>query len=322
MTHTALTLVSRVLPSLGVIGCLLSLGSTVSADDRKEVQASTEPIQIWPDKVPGFPASYQHKHHVNVDARRITETSRAFTRVFPADAKNATGHALLIFPGGGYSILAHKHEGDDIARHFASKGITSFVVCYRVSRKVGEKGYHFPGPLLDARQALRLVRKNAATYKINQDKVGVIGFSAGGHLASMVGTRFNDSLPGDPTTDISLKPAFTALIYPVVSMIADYTHGGSRNNLFGKNPTKETLIAASAEHRITKETPPLFLVHNQFDWVTSHNSTVLAQAATKKNIRCELHLYPEKTHGFGMGTKGKDLAADWPNLLEQFIKRQ
>lgn len=282
--------------------------------------SSSQTIQLWPDEAPGFSKDFAHQKFVRIDPKRISETSQPFMRVFPADPKHATGHGLLIFPGGGYSILADQHEGDDVAKFFASKGITSFVVCYRVSRKGGEKGYQFPGPLLDARQAMRHVRKNATKYKIDPGKVGVVGFSAGGHLSSMFLTRYNDKLMGDPVSDISVKPAFAAMIYPVVSAIEPYAHGCTRK-ILGKNPTEEEKIAISAERLITKETPPMFLVHNQFDPVKSLNSIALAEAATKAKVPCELHLYPAKAHGFGMGTKGKDLAADWPNLLEKFIKR-
>ena len=111
------------------------------------------------------------------------------------------------------------------------------------------------------------------------------------------------------------------MIYPVISMVADYCHSGSRSKLLGKNPTEDEKTAASAEHRVTRDTPPLFLAHHQFDGVSSLNSTVLAQAATRVKAPCELHLYPQGGHGFGMGVKGKHLSADWPNLLEQFIKR-
>ena len=281
---------------------------------------SAQTIQLWPDGTPGFSKDYVHKPFVQQDPERISEISQPFMRISPADPSKATGHGLLIFPGGGYSILADKKEGDRVAKFFASKGISSFVVCYRVSRKGGEKGYQFPGPLLDARQAMRYVRKNAAKYKIDPSKVGVIGFSAGGHLSSIFGTRYNDQLDGDPVSDISVKPAFTAMIYPVVSAIEPYSHGCTRK-ILGKNPSDQEKIAISAERLITKDTPPMFLVHNQFDGVKSLNSIALAEAATKAKVHCELHLYPAKEHGFGMGIKGKDLAADWPNLLVKFIKR-
>ena len=137
----------------------------------------------------------------------------------------------------------------------------------------------------------------------------------------MCATRYAEPLNGDPVSDISVRPDFAAMIYPVISMFADYSHVGSRNKLLGKESSKQQRVAASAEHRVTKDTPPLFLAHNQFDSVSSHNSTALAQAATKMKIPCELHLYPEGGHGFGMGVKGKHLAADWPDLLEKFIKR-
>ena len=136
-----------------------------------------------------------------------------------------------------------------------------------------------------------------------------------------MGTLYNDKLEGDPVSDISVKPAFTALIYPVVSAIEPFSHGCARK-ILGKNPTDKQKIAISAERRITKDAPPLFLVHNQFDGVKSLDSINLTIAATKVKVPCELHLYPANEHGFGMGTKGKDLAADWPNLLADFIKRQ
>jgi len=123
-----------------------------------------------------------------------------------------------------------------------------------------------------------------------------------------------------------VRPAFAALIYPVVSMIEPNTHRGSRNNLLGKNPSKEDMVAASTERRITKDTPPLFIVHNQFDPVTSQNSLLLALAATKAKVPCELHLYPANAHGFGMGKPGdtekNQPAMVWPSLLEKFIKRE
>lgn len=316
-------------PLVYLVSCIFSLASAAAApaDDGAAakqtggVQAPMNAVQLWPDKVPGFPDNYEHKAHTKIGEMRVTDTSRAFMKMFPADPKNASGHGLIIFPGGGYSILAHKHEGEEVAKFFSSKGISCFVVYYRVSRNDGNPSYRFPGPLLDARQAIRHIRKNATSYKIDPKKIGIIGFSAGGHLASMCATRYKDKLEGDPVSDISVRPDFAAMIYPVISMIADYSHTGSRKNLLGNDPTKEQKVAASAEHRVTKDTPPLFLAHHQFDGVSSHNSTVLAQAATKVKVPCELHLYPQGGHGFGMGVKGKHLSTDWPNLLEKFIKR-
>lgn len=303
---------------------LIVFTHSLSANELGSKKGSTLTIPLWPDGVPGFAEGFKHQPFVQVDPQRITETSQPFVRIFPADPSKATGHGLLIFPGGGYSILADKKEGDNVARHFAAKGIACFVVCYRVSKKHADPGYRFPGPLLDARQAIRYVRKNAETFKIDPKKVGVIGFSAGGHLASMCATRYNDTLAGDPASDISVRPAFAALIYPVVSMIEPYSHQGSRNNLLGKKVPKKELIEASAERRVTRDSPPLFLVHNQFDPVSSQNSLMLALAATKVKTHCELHLYPANSHGFGMGKSGDDEISQpamvWPSLLEKFIQ--
>lgn len=308
---------------LPLCSALLSLLPIANA---AEDSPPSQTIPLWSDAVPGFPAGYQHHPFVQQDALRITETSQPFMRVFPADPSKATGHGMLIFPGGGYSILADQPEGNKVARYFASKGIACFVVCYRVSKQHADPGYRFPGPLLDARQAMRYVKNHAKDFKVDVGKIGVLGFSAGGHLAGMCATRYQDTFVGEPANDIDVRPAFSALIYPVVSMIEPNTHRGSRNNLLGKNPSKDEMIAASSERRVTKDTPPLFIVHNQLDPVTSQNSLLLALAATKAKSPCELHLYPANAHGFGMGKSGdteqNQPAMAWPLLLEKFIKRQ
>lgn len=306
---------------------LFLVGWMGSSPGMAQSQTPPSPLEIplWQGPVPGFGPNFKHQAPVDMGQGHISETSRAFIRVFDAAPDKASGHAVLIFPGGGYSLLSTEREGSQVARYFAERGICAFVVGYRVSKKHHHPGYRFPGPLLDARQAMRHVKQNAKRYKIDPQKVGVIGFSAGGHLASMVATRFSDPLKGDPPSQIDTRPAFAALIYPVISMTAPYAHRGSRFKLLGKNAGNEQCKAASAELRLDSACPPLFLVHNQFDPVASENSLQLALAAKKVKVPCELHLYPTKDHGFGLAKPGNNEtnqpAMIWPQLLEKFIQR-
>jgi len=292
----------------------------VSSAQTKQPQT----IDLWPDGGSGFPSDFNHQK-IDKKSHHLTETSQPYMQIFLADPVKATGASMLVLPGGGYSMLAYGHEGEQVAQYFANEGITCFVVCYRVTKKHQEKAYQFPGPLLDVRQAMRYVRSHSKELKIDPKKVGVIGFSAGGHLAGMVATRYGDTLEGDPGKAEKLRPAFAALIYPVVSMVKPNTHKGSRNGLLGKNPSKEAMEAASSELRVTKDTPPLFIAHDQLDRVTSQNSLLLAMAATKAKVPCELHLYPAGKHGFGLaqpdGKKKPQPASAWPEALVKFIKR-
>lgn len=300
----------------------LKLG-TKMAKAMKVLLENKKKVFLWPKDVPGFPERYQHKPFAQQDPERISETSRPFMRIFPAVGK-PTGQAMVIFPGGGYRILADKKEGDRVAAHFAARGITCFVACYRVTRK-NHPGYRYPGPLMDARQAIRLAKKSAKKYGFNPDRVGVMGFSAGGHLAAMCATQYDDQFEGELNTDVSVRPAFAALIYPVASMVAPRSHSGSRRALLGPKPTPKMLENASPERRIKKGAPPLFIAHNQFDPVDAMLSLELARAATRVKVPCELHLFPVGGHGFGMGRPGdmekKNPGIAWVKLLENFLKR-
>jgi len=302
---------------------LYQLGTAMAVEMQALENTGIE-MKLWGDKVPGFPDNYEHKPYVQRDPERISEVSRPFMRVFPARGK-PTGKALIIFPGGGYRILAYKKEGDRVAAFYASKGFTCFVVHYRVT-KGNHKGYRFPGPLLDARQSIRMVKSLAEKHGFSANQLGVMGFSAGGHLASMCATRFDDKLPGeiaDAKDDV--RPQFAALIYPVASMIAPSSHGGSRKALFGNTSDDADLIAASPERRVKQGYPPLFIAHKQFDGVDAKLSIALTAAYTRAKVPCTLHLFPGSEHGFGMGrpskNKKKDPAYSWPQLLLDYMNQ-
>jgi acetyl esterase/lipase len=227
--------------------------------------------------------------------------------VFLPSATKATGTAVVIFPGGGYGIIAFEHEGIKIAEALNAQGIAAIVVKYRLPSDAIMKDKSI-GPLQDAQEAIRLVRRNAAAWKINPDKVGVMGFSAGGHLAASVSTRFNEVVY--KTTDAtSARPNFSLLIYPVISFQEDITHMGSRENLIGKNPNKAKTDLNSSELQITSDTPPAFLIHSADD-----NAVV-----PENSIRYFNNLFQHGGHGFGLGN-ADSTEGSWITLCLQWLK--
>lgn len=217
--------------------------------------------------------------------------------VYLPQQEKSTGTAVIIFPGGAYGFLALKEEGTAIAEAFANKGIAAFVVRYRLpnNETMRDKTY---GPLMDAQQAIKLVRQKSREWNIDPKKVGVIGYSAGGHLASTLGTHYLKSYV--PNTDsISLRPDFMILVYPVISMQGDLTHMGSRINLLGVEPDSVRVDLFSNEKQVTKETPPTYLAHCGDDQtVDVKNSIVFYESLQQHGVDAELHLYPKGDHGF------------------------
>lgn len=215
----------------------------------------------------------------------------------------ATGSAMVIFPGGGYGGLA-RHEGEGFARWFAQQGITAFVVKYRL----GSKGHdhRHPAMLNDAARAVRLVRSRADEWHLDRDRIGVIGASAGGHLASTILTHFDTGRPDDtdPIERESSRPTLGILCYPVITM-GEFTHGGSRKNLLGLAPTPELIELLSSERQVTAETPPCFIWHTWEDkGVRVENSLLFAGALREKGVPFELHIYEKGGHGLGLGDGG------------------
>lgn len=209
----------------------------------------------------------------------------------------ANGTAVIIFPGGGYHTLLLKREGSDVARAFNKLGIAAFVVKYRLpdDRSMVDKSI---GPLQDAQQAIKMVRERAGEWHIDAQKIGVIGFSAGGHLAATVGTHFNkDYIPNVEKT--SLRPDYMILVYPVISFNETIGHTGSKENLIGKGASQDKVALFSNENHISKNTPPAFLVHSGADVVVPvANSLVFYEQMMKNNAKAEMHLYAKGEHGF------------------------
>ncbi|AOR65192.1 pectin acetylesterase PaeX [Pectobacterium wasabiae] len=236
-------------------------------------------------------------------------------------AEKPNGMALLITPGGSYQRVVLDKEGSDLAPFFNQQGYTLFVMTYRMPGEGHKEGAD--APLADAQRAIRTLRANADKWHINPQRIGIMGFSAGGHVAASLGTRFAQSVyPAmDAIDSVSARPDFMVLMYPVISMQADIAHAGSRKQLIGEQPTEAQVIRYSPEKQVTAQTPPTFLVHAVDDpSVSVDNSLVMFNALRGEKIPVEMHLFEKGKHGFGLrGTKGLPAAA-WPQLLDNWLQ--
>jgi len=233
------------------------------------------------------------------DDGHISNISRPTLTIYLPPKEKATGTAVVICPGGGYGINAFKHEGTDVADLLVSKGIAAFVLKYRLPNDatMGDKSV---GPLQDAQQAIRIVRERAKEWNVNPSRIGIAGFSAGGHLASTAGTHFQYSFTANPD-NISLRPDFMILLYPVISFSDEIGHIGSRTNLLGKTPSADLIKLYSNELQVTAQTPPTFLMHAGDDEsVKVANSLRFYEALNKNNVPAELFVFPKGGHGFGL----------------------
>ncbi|MCB1018876.1 MAG: alpha/beta hydrolase [Acidobacteria bacterium] len=259
-----------------------------------------EVIKLWPDGVPLAQGT----------ADEDTPTLGIYLPERPI------GTAVVICPGGGYRNLAMDHEGDQIARWYNSLGIAAFVLKYRLGPK-----YHHPVELSDVQRAIRIVREGAWRYGVRPDRIGVMGFSAGGHLASTAATHFDagDANAKDPIDRVSSRPDFAVLCYPVISLTSEYTHKGSRTNLLGENPDAALAESLSNEKQITPETPPTFLWHTNEDTaVPAENSVMFYLGLRKAGVPAELHIFEHGRHGMGLAWTDRVLG-QWPDLLANWL---
>lgn len=284
----------RLTPCL-LCGALLLLTSSLS------FAAGPEPVLLWPNGVPG--------------AIGDEDRDKPEIRVYLPPKEKANGAALVIYPGGGYAVLATDHEGHQVAKWANSIGLTAFVVKYRLAPR-----YRHPAPLQDAQQAVRFVRANAEKFGVAPNRVGVLGFSAGGHLASTIATHFDggDKSSDDMVARQSCRPDFAVLCYPVVTFVEKFSHAGSGKSLFGDKPTQEQLESLSNDRHVTAETPPTFLFHTGEDaGVPVENSLAFYAACRRAKVPAELHVYQDGPHGVGLGIADpavfgwKDRLAAW-----------
>ncbi len=258
-----------------------------------------EIMPLYQDVIPNS-KSYQMKEiEMKIEGQfyGYEKTSEPTLTVYLPNKEIATGVAVVICPGGGYGFVSYKMEGTKIAEEFLSRGVAAFILKYRLPSDsiMIDKAI---GPLQDAQQAIKVVREHANDWNIDAKKIGIMGFSAGGHLASTAGTHFEKSyIPNKEKT--SLRPDFMVLIYPVISMTNKITHQGSRVNLLGENAGEENILLFSNELQINKNTPPTWLTHTGDDTVVPvENSICFYQALIRNKIPAEMHLYPKGNHGF------------------------
>ncbi len=232
----------------------------------------------------------------------------------------ANGAAIVICPGGGYGGLAVDHEGRQVAAWLNSIGVAGFILEYRHHGR----GYEHPAPLQDAQRAIRTVRARAEEFKVDPRRIGILGFSAGGHLASTAGTHFDRGDPSatDPIERASCRPDFMVLCYAVIAFGEPYTHRGSQTNLIGRNPPAELVRSLSNEKQVTKDTPPTFLFHTDQDTaVPAENSVQFYLALRKAHVPAELHIFRTGQHGLGLAPNTPG-TSEWPKCCENWLRSQ
>lgn len=282
--------------------------------------AQVASLTLWPQGIPGvvLNTTYAEKTTVTdgINTRFEKVTSPALFPYLPPK-ESATGTAILICPGGGYGALAFNHEGHAIAKWLNEHGIAGIILKYRLPSDQIMKDKTI-GPLQDAQEALRTIRRNAAKWNINPRKIGVMGFSAGGHLASTLSTHYSDKVY-EPVDTVSARPDFSILIYPVITMDSSFTHAGSRRNLLGAEPSAEMVLKYSNEKQVNDKTPPAFMVHSMDDkTVPVKNSIVYYEALVKYGIPSELHMFQKGGHGYGMAG-GRETQSSWPELCIKWL---
>ncbi|MCC6416054.1 MAG: alpha/beta hydrolase [Opitutaceae bacterium] len=290
---------------------LLPLG-LISSLLLSQGPAQSPAIPLWPEGVPGakpIPAE-------TVENGRISHVSEPTLTVVAPAVDRANGTAVIVCPGGGYRYLSNEREGIQYANWLSHLGVTAFILKSRLD------DFGHPAPLQDVLRAIRLVRSRAAEFGINPDRIGVIGSSAGGHLAASAGTLFDDPAgrTGAALDAVTARPDFLMLIYPVITMAGPFAHAGSRAALLGPHPSAEMVAALSLEKRVTAATPPTLLIHTQADSnVPAGNSLLFYEALSRAGVPAELHVFERGPHGFGM-RRGYGPASDWPERAAEWLR--
>lgn len=283
------------------------------------LQAQNEVIPLWTSEIPGAIISTDYKEVEEIKngiVEPISKVSKPTLSVYLPEKPN--GAAVVICPGGSYKNLYIYGEGLKVAKWFNSLGITAFILKYRLPSDEIMKDKTI-GPLQDAQESIRFIRRNAAKWGINSQKVGVIGFSAGGHLASTLSTHYNEVVYKAVDT-VSARPDFSILVYPVISMDDKITHKMSKNNLLGSTPSQELIEKYSNDKQINATTPPTFIAHAIDDKsVLVENSMQYFLGLKMNNVPCEAHFYQTGKHGFGMGRAGTT-SFNWTKQLEDWLR--
>lgn len=279
--------------------CILTLAALLVA----QPPTPPKPELLWPNGAPG--------------AQGAEDVDKPTLAAYPVPQGRGTGTAVIVCPGGGYVNLSMDKEGDQVARWLNSIGVTAFVLKYRLGPK-----YHHPAELNDAQRAIRTVRQKAAEYRVLPDRVGIMGFSAGGHLASTAGTHFEEgnASAADPIDRLNSRPDFLVLVYPVISFTTPYVHRGSLRALLGDQPDPKLAENLSNELQVTAQTPPTFLFHTNADTgVPPENSALFYLALRKAGVPAEMHIYEKGPHGVGLAQTDEALSS-WPTRLADWLR--
>lgn len=267
--------------------------------------AEPRTFPLWEHDVPG--------------AQGTADQDNPTLTLYPSLNPASSGTAVIVAPGGSYVMLAINHEGRQVANWLNSLGVTAFVLKYRLGPK-----YRHPIELSDAQRAVRLVRSQAKKYGIRPDRIGFMGFSAGGHLASTIGTHFDSGDPkaADPVDRVSCRPDFLVLAYPVISFVAPYSHSASAKHLLGDNPDPKVAEELSSDLHVTSETPPTFLFSTSADkLVPAENSVAFYLALHKAGVPAEMHVFEKGPHGVGLDL-GDPVLGQWPTLLANWMRER
>jgi acetyl esterase/lipase len=306
----------RFLPIAGLLGLIVC---TLLFDGHGSQSLGDEPaarpvIPLWPQGAPGAKGTDADK-----DVPTLT--------IWLPPAEKATGASIVVCPGGGYGMLAVDHEGKQVAEWLNQLGIAAFVLKYRLGPR-----YHHPAMLQDAGRAIRTVRARAPEWGLDPKRIAILGFSAGGHLASTAGTHFDAGKPDsdDPIERVSSRPDRMILVYAVIALATPYGHSGSLKNLLGEKPAQELIESLSNERQVIKDTPPAFLAQTNADTaVPAENSLLFAMALRKAGVPVELHLFERGPHGLGLGGGTPKFRVPpepsfqaWPKLCETWLKNQ
>ncbi len=282
-------------------------------------------LPLWPHGVPNSIETDEHEIREKGEILVVRNVQEPSISVYLPAKRHATGQAVIICPGGGYNVLAYDWEGVDVARWLNSKGIAAIVLKYRLPVSASVVVRH-EAPLQDAQRAMKMVRFYAEDWNINENQIGIMGFSAGGHLASTLGTKFdhNTLTPVDRIDSLNSRPDFMILVYPVISFREEFTHAGSRKALLGDQDSPGLRDFYSGELHTSAQTPPSFLVHSGDDaGVPVENSIYFYQALKKNGVKAEMHIYPAGGHGYSLAIgrghlqKWTDRLYDWLNYLHQ-----
>jgi acetyl esterase/lipase len=275
-------------------------------------------VPLYADSIPNSIPGPDRETSETSGVLRVRKVSNPGMTIYLPPTDIATGEAVIIYPGGGYTLLAIEHEGHDVAKTLTAAGIAAFVVKYRlpddsimIDRKIG--------PVQDAQRAIQMVRENATKWNIKRDRIGIMGFSAGGHLASTAGTHFEKEYISNPNKT-SLRPDFMILVYPVISFNDSIGHSGSKGNLIGKSPDEKTVRAFSNELNVTAKTPRTYLIHAKDDKTVAYGNSVVFEEQLKKNkVPVKMYLYDAGGHGFGLNNKTSSVK--WIDDVIKWIKQ-